>query len=1006
MKWTNYRHAVICAGLLWCGLGKAKAQDAVFVSVSDTSSILVEPGSVGTRLVRISNPTEAPLESRLVLNMPSGWSLLIPPPAFSLAPGKAINQLFSFQVPVSTIAGQYSVGIAIEDHRESEAILPVDVLPAYAFRTEWIENQEFARAGRPISGKLSVVNTGNAPLDLAIRGRSSLGYQVDLSTSELQLSVGETRLVDATVYSRDDIVNRQSHSLVLELDRTKSSDDKPLIASFITDIIPVKKAFSANREGMLPARLSFSGTTEDGRRAGQIELALPETAIGLRRYEALIRVPDVRDASVFASSDQYYLKITTPQSTIRLGDQVYGSTDLLETGSLGFGAGVEVNRTRISAGGFAQRSRKIYPERQQAGAFVHVRPLPELQLEANVLAKRSYEAGESMSFAVEASPLGNLLRAEYALGWFDSNSGRQSGRAYSVSGSTGYKKSSLSANYESADAHFLGAIQNTKSGSGAFTLQLRSWLRVHGQARARKRFYDLLGGERADQTTATAQTGVTFTRSAASRSFAAITVIKQLSDNTLSALQRDDTALQLRLGTNWRRAGFGSTLVRGQAEDGLRPDLKAYFSGSGTAYATRGPISVNVFGSYLEGPTFYNPVKQERIMFGGSVGWDSNKGTRLSVSVFKSVDLVQEQQEFMLSDTRLVHRFSFGHELTLRARLAQTASDASIRDGTFGATYRIPLFIPAPGQNRNKEKLEGSAMDAETGKPLQGVIITLDSESKKTGVDGRFSFSAPTGASEYLSVDRSSIGLDRRPVAEMPMRIQPDIPDREQLLIQIVRSARISLKVSFDSLAAKDRTTALAQTPGSNALAGIVVEAQNGDLRIRRLSGRSGEVIFSDLVPGMWKVFPVGSTLPEGYQTVPDSVRLDLGPGQQSDVKLVVQPVSRGIRMVSSGGVAISKGVQVVNKAPVKIQEEDRAVSTAPEAAVRHVVVEGETLTGIAQHYFGSSLYWIRIWWANEDRLIHPGKMAVGQTLIIPSASPLSLSEWIGLIELGSPEFP
>ena len=1002
------------AGWLMMGVGTAVAQDGVRVSWSGEAAVSVEAGGVGTRLVQIVNGSDEATVTRLIAKMPSGWTLLIPPPNVNIAGGGRASQLVSFQVPASTNAGEYEVELLAEGFSENSATLTVRVLSSLSIQAEWIETQPFVRAGGGIKALFSVTNDGNAPVVVQFSGRSSLEYGVQTSPNELSLSVGEAKQVEVSVATQEDISGRLTHSLVVEAAIEGSIEGAgtvpPLSISFVSDILPVKQAITKNREGVLPVRLGFSASTEEGRQAGQIELDLPQTKVGNKLYEALVRIPDIRDASVFAYSDQYTFRMSTPFTTIRLGDHQFSSTDLLESGSLGFGAGVEVNRAKISSGIFAQQSRKTFPERQQAGAFVHFRPRPSIQLEANVLAKRSYEEGTLFSVAAELRPGTTNLRAEYAMGWSDSAVGNKQrrGEAIELAASSTYKNSSFSANADWANDAFLGTIQNTRGGSGAFTLTLTEWLRLHGQSQIRQRFYDLNSGSTAQQTSATTQAGITLTNTGINRAFLTFSTTKQINENTLSALKRDDLAFELRAGYNRRRMGLSSTVVRGQAEDGLQETLKPYYSGAATVFSSFGQFSFNVFGSYLQGPTFYNPHDQERIMLGGSIGWDSNKGTQLHGSVFKSLDLAFDQQEFLLGDVRLIHHFSFGHDVILRARLAKTAADASIRDGTFGVTYRIPIYVPAPGAPGKRDQVVGQVVDAETGKPIPDVILSLDSKSFSTDSDGRFSVYSPLAGSSYLSIDRMSIGLERRPIGEFPIQILADAPGRQPLLIQVVRSSRISARITFDGQTSADRTAALSKELGPEAVAGIVVEAQNGAIRIRRLTSSTGEAQFADMVPGDWSLFAVGSTLPNGYKTKPDTVHVTIVPGGVTQTEFAIKPVSRGIQLVSSGSATLGSGIKISSGNAVALirpspEQNVEKLASADSVAIEadqsmevqgvHVVQPGETLSMLARRYYQSTLHWVRLWRANTAVIGHPDVLLPGVRIEIPPTGRLTKAE-------------
>jgi len=59
-------------------------------------------------------------------------------------------------------------------------------------------------------------------------------------------------------------------------------------------------------------------------------------------------------------------------------------------------------------------------------------------------------------------------------------------------------------------------------------------------------------------------------------------------------------------------------------------------------------------------------------------------------------------------------------------------------------------------------------------------------------------------------------------------------------------------------------------------------------------------------------------------------------------------------------------------------------VSDAGGSFVEHVVQNGETLSSIAERYYGTAARWTRVYDANRDRLANPDRVPVGTRLRIP----------------------
>jgi LysM repeat protein len=66
-------------------------------------------------------------------------------------------------------------------------------------------------------------------------------------------------------------------------------------------------------------------------------------------------------------------------------------------------------------------------------------------------------------------------------------------------------------------------------------------------------------------------------------------------------------------------------------------------------------------------------------------------------------------------------------------------------------------------------------------------------------------------------------------------------------------------------------------------------------------------------------------------------------------------------------------------------QQRAAAVGGAATGGQTYTVKSGDTLSKISQQFYGSSSEYMRIFYANRDKLSDPDKIQVGQQLIIPS---------------------
>ena len=67
--------------------------------------------------------------------------------------------------------------------------------------------------------------------------------------------------------------------------------------------------------------------------------------------------------------------------------------------------------------------------------------------------------------------------------------------------------------------------------------------------------------------------------------------------------------------------------------------------------------------------------------------------------------------------------------------------------------------------------------------------------------------------------------------------------------------------------------------------------------------------------------------------------------------------------------------------ADISVQQQ----ASSPQNAQTYTVVSGDNLSKISKHFYGDPGEYMRIFYANRDKLSDPDKIQVGQELVIPS---------------------
>lgn len=132
--------------------------------------------------------------------------------------------------------------------------------------------------------------------------------------------------------------------------------------------------------------------------------------------------------------------------------------------------------------------------------------------------------------------------------------------------------------------------------------------------------------------------------------------------------------------------------------------------------------------------------------------------------------------------------------------------------------------------------------------------------------------------------------------------------------------------------------------------------------------------------------------LKQKYQTaltVADRESIQFHALQVQDDKLYVKGVAPSteardkfweqIRLVNPNEDDISTDITVVEE-----RAQAAAVGGGSQPSVTHTVKSGDTLSKISKEYYGNTHEFMRIFYANRDKLRDPDHIQVGQELVIP----------------------
>jgi hypothetical protein len=311
----------------------------------------------------------------------------------------------------------------------------------------------------------------------------------------------------------------------------------------------------------------------------------------------------------------------------------------------------------------------------------------------------------------------------------------------------------------------------------------------------------------------------------------------------------------------------------------------------------------------------------------------------------------------------------------------------------------------------------------------------MGEQTRLTNDAGEATFTRLAEATQYLEVDRATLGMDRMAVPSGPIGVRVRAGSTETLDLAVRRSARLrGTARRFEA-----RPAAMLGGPevleDSGAVAGAILQLANDADTLRTAVDAAGRFTFAEVAPGDWTLSVARADLPR-YRRFEDAPRaIVLRAGETQNVALRVVPAAPQVQVIAEAeltldGASVARPIaaeratssagwvpgrrRIVpppsNPTPRVVpppfdpqwDSRERRIVPAPRgdssaaATVPHhytVTARDADLVYIARAMYGDETLWPRIWLANLDLIDDPRVVQPGQRLRIPDKAPLTDAE-------------
>jgi TolA-binding protein len=269
---------------------------------------------------------------------------------------------------------------------------------------------------------------------------------------------------------------------------------------------------------------------------------------------------------------------------------------------------------------------------------------------------------------------------------------------------------------------------------------------------------------------------------------------------------------------------------------------------------------------------------------------------------------------------RLKHDLSDNFQVYLQGRQTLMRNSFHNRETAILFGVSIPVGIPV-SRKKNIGVVKGTVYDELTNKPVKDLILHINGSTAVTDKNGKFIFPALSPQTYYLTLDKSSVGLNRVTLKKSPVEIELHENDVVDIYLYITKGSSctgqvavfsdiIDENIEIESSIHNNRLhgpaimkTKFISGDGSKknleqyGLPNIIVEMRRDDEVLRRVTDSKGFFSFEDLRPGDWTVQFFEKNLPQYHMFKNNVYHVNLKPGDKKKALIRVLPQKRRIQM-------------------------------------------------------------------------------------------------------------
>ena len=856
----------------------------------------IDAGVAYTASLKVTNTGKETATVVTDVSLPNNWlNLSTASKPIEVQPNKSTIILITYRAPNSALSRAYAFNVKVTDG-EGNLVKrfknKLNIRKGFKVRVENLTKRTFVTSDEEFSNSYQIINNSNVPVELELKGKNANLTQEDT----LYLKPGESKTVDIQVKAPQSFSKVRNHVYGLKLE-CEAFDTVTTQLNNI-EVFPDVK-YQDDPYQRFPVQLSLNylarETSGEYIQAFQGELYAKGTLNEDKNDKLEIRLkgPDRVQYSLFGNFAEYFARYTSDNFNIWVGDQTLNVTNLTERGRFVRGVNTSLKMKRFVLHGFYGRSRFFPDLTDEYGSKLEFVANDKFTVGAATLVK-NFNAPDSSAivptFFTNYTSQKFNFSSEVAYG----TTGEKEGYAVDVSASTTLGKFKVAARALNADLYFPGFLRNSQIGS----------------LNANYRFDKI-------------QIGIISNYRNSNPSLDTFFVAAPISYNALANINyrfNDISVLEFRAGQTRRtdrfepkrfdytefinrisfRQNFEAWDYEAYTEYGRNNNFLLPEGNSITASYTAGVSGSVKFGENFRASinTIYlntNRYAIERIsnfVAGGRLFWRYGVNSRISLAYrssyeFEDIYETQDQFEFLWSQS-----IARNHNVSVTARYAKPRLQLEGRSLFITANYTYRFNMPLK-KKKNQGKIRGRLFTSDsTG--IQGARLKITSSKAVSDEDGLFIFSRLSYGTYYLSIDRSSMGINQ--ITEQPLPIKVEVTEANpipDLNIKVVEAGHIKGSIMYPKI----KNELLDNK--SKKFRPVYIEINSGKERHIVPCDTLGNFSFDYIRPGKWKLRLIESTLDDNFIYNKTKTTIEIKAGESRSVNFKARRKQKQLRMVS-----------------------------------------------------------------------------------------------------------